>query len=143
VYTHPPGGRIFRVCEIWKRRRRLIRKTVTLSAETITLCLCSGHNIFSGRVNGSFFLTSLSHGLRRAGSHCLCYKVPYEKNWKFSVNYPKGYWSKFRLPYGLHWYGFYMGILSSRNTTQMAFCSSRNTTQMAFAVIVTLHRWLH
>jgi hypothetical protein len=29
------------------------------------------------------------------------------------------------------WYGFYMGTLISRNTTQMAFCSSRNTTQMA------------
>jgi hypothetical protein len=48
------------------------------------------------------------------------------------VCYPKGYWSKFRLQYGLHWYGFYMGTLSSRNTTQMAFCSYRNPTQMAF-----------
>ena len=26
----------------------------------------------------------------------------------------------------------YMGTLSSRNTTQMAFCSYRDTTQMAF-----------
>ena len=27
-------------------------------------------------------------------------------------------------------FGFYMGTLSSRNTTQMAFCSYRDTTQM-------------
>ena len=49
----------------------------------------------------------------------------------------------FKLPEGLlvkvavavrwKWYfQFYMGILSSRNSTQMTFCSSRNTTYMAF-----------
>ena len=38
VHTHPPGGRIFCVCEIWKRRRRRTEK-FTLSAETITICL--------------------------------------------------------------------------------------------------------
>ena len=54
-------------------------------------------------------------------------------------NYPKGYWSK------LQWAPsvtrrvtgqsfvvcmVYMGTLSSRNTTQMAFCSYRDTTQI-------------
>ena len=30
----------------------------------------------------------------------------------FPFNYPKGYWSKFRLPYGLHWYGFWFLVFT-------------------------------
>jgi hypothetical protein len=62
--------------------------------------------------------------------------TPFVYEWLVVINYPKGYWSKFRLPYGLHWYGFWFLVFTWAPSVLVTLH------RWLFAVLVTLHRWL-